>query len=101
MQSPTFDSQTTKETHDTLATRTHQGATTEERKMTSPQDFQKLKQLFTSAGQGQVFRFEEKLSEEERSAFYEQLQSIDVEGLAKKYAAAVNPSTSLPLHKSD
>ena len=62
--------------------------------MTSPLDFNKLKELYTAAGQGQVFRFEEKLNEEEKIAFYEQLQTIDVEGLAKKYAAATNPCTS-------
>jgi len=60
--------------------------------MTSSLDFNKLKELYTAAGQGQVFRFEEKLNEEEKIAFYEQLQTIDVEGLAKKYAAATNPS---------
>ncbi len=61
--------------------------------MTSSLDFNKLKELYTAAGQGQVFRFEEKLNEEEKIAFYEQLQTIDVEGLAKKYAAATNPCT--------
>jgi hypothetical protein len=88
MQDPTSDAKkTNRSTTDTVTTR---GAG---EKMTSSHDFTKLKELYTAAGQGQVFRFEEKLNEEEKIAFYEQLQTIDVEDLAKKYAAATNPCT--------
>jgi hypothetical protein len=56
-------------------------------------DREKLKQVWTTAGQGHVFRFEEKLSEAEKESFYDQLQGIDVKGLATKYSMASNPST--------
>jgi len=57
--------------------------------------WEELKRLYCEAGQGHVFRFESKLSEEEKASFHSQLSEIDVRDLANKYAEATqHPSAS-------
>jgi len=58
--------------------------------------WEELKRLYCEAGQGHVFRFESKLSEEEKASFHSQLSEIDVRDLANKYAEATqHPSKFL------
>jgi UDP-N-acetylglucosamine/UDP-N-acetylgalactosamine diphosphorylase len=84
-----------KDTVNNMLSALNLGGKKEEAENTAPppsdQDYNKLKEKFDKAGQGQVFDFYEELKPEEKGALYQQLLPIDPEHINKLADTALNP----------
>jgi hypothetical protein len=58
------------------------------------EQIQLLKEKYSKVGQGHVFRFEDKLDNDERKVLYKQLREIDVTSLGEKHAKAAEDGAS-------